>query len=119
MEDTPPPDEAAAIHQPANVLRAAGMSSTATIAITIPEAACNAQFSRRGEVFQNSATIPPAKLPSPGSSESRRTYQSILAFPLCSRFPGTVPSGATPWLSVLRDDGAVVAVIVQIGRAHV
>src|SRR3546814_13253658 len=86
------------------------MSSTATIAITIPEAACSAQFSRRGEVFQNSAAIPPAKLPAPGSSDSRRTYQSTRTSPL-GNSQERVPSGTTSCPSMLRDDGAVVVVL--------
>jgi hypothetical protein len=54
------------------------MSSTATTAMTMPEAACSAQFSRRSLVLPNSATIPPAKLPAPGRNASRSTIHRLI-----------------------------------------
>jgi hypothetical protein len=78
MYTSPPAPNAAASHQPARTFKALGISSTATIAITMPDAACNAQFSSRGEGFQNSAIIPPAKFPAPGRSDKRKTCHSSL-----------------------------------------
>ena len=78
MYTSPPAPNAAASHQPARTFKALGISSTATIAMTMPDAACKAQFSSRGDGFQNSAISPPAKFLAPGRSDKIRTCHSSL-----------------------------------------